>query len=425
MVHHIASLSINMGNITTDDALLSELNDQKAVLLIPAIAYVAVLMIVGFIGNVLVCIFYGCKTKPNPNSVFIIILATFDLISCVITMPIEIMDLRFFYMFTNGAACKSARFLNSFATMGSASTLIAIAIDRHRRMCRPFKKQWDIKDAKIACLVAAGFSLVLSWPAAIFNGSVSVNVTDPDNSSVILEGFDCTTTKDEEYQTYLLAFNAVQFLVFIVAVCILVVLYCKIGHVLYKHKKRRMKYASTHNTHSTHNNSMVDSTETDVSLNNSTEKDSDSAKTKHKIEFSSKHDVILRPKSPMSESHDSRPTSRESHAISKEHSPDIKTVKYTIIMLAITVVFVLSFLPYLILVLWRLFQTGYEVDILSDAGLVAFQIGIRSYLLNSAANPLLYGFFNPKFRTFFYSWFCPCCSKRLGDIQLSTSSGGH
>ena len=412
-----------MANTTIDDELLSYLNDQKAVLLIPAIVYVAVLMIVGFIGNILVCIFYGCKMKPNPNSFFIIILATFDLISCVITMPIEIMDLRFFYIFTNGAACKSARFLNSFATMGSAATLLAIAIDRHRRMCRPFKKQWDLKDARIACLVAAGFSLVLSWPAPIFYGSVSVNVTDPQNTSVILEGFDCTTTKDEAYQTYLLAFNAVQFFVFIVAVCILVVLYCMIGRVLYRHKKRRSKYSSAHaSAHVQHNNFMLDSTDTNVSLKASLEKDSISEKTLPNIEYSDKHEVTLRTKSPTSES---RPTSRGSHAISKEHSPDIKTVKYTIIMLSITVVFVFSFLPYLILILWRLFQSEYEVDVLSDTGLVFFQIGIRSYLLNSATNPLLYGFFNPKFRTFFYSWFCPCCSRRLGEMQLSTSSGGH
>lgn len=413
-----------MENKTIVDDLLAYLNDQKAVLLLPAIVYVAVLMIVGFIGNILVCIFYGCKTKPNPNSFFIIILATFDLISCVITMPIEIMDLRFFYIFTNGAACKSARFLNYFTTMGSASTLLAIAIDRHRRMCRPFRKQWDLKDARIACLIAAGFSLVLSWPAPIFYGSVSVNVTDPENTSVILEGFDCTTTKDEDYQTYLLAFNAVQFFVFIVAVCILVVLYCMIGRVLYRLKKRRSKYTFTHaSSHVTHNNSVLDSTDTNNSLKARFEKDSNPEKTLPNIESSDKHGVTLRTKSSALES---RPTLRESHAIPKEHSPDIKMVKYTIIMLAITVVFVISFLPYLILILWRFFQSGqYEVDILSDAGLVAFQIGIRSYLLNSATNPLLYGFFNPKFRTFFYSWFCPCCSRRHGDMQLSTSSGGH
>ena len=413
------SMNIIMENKTSDEDLLSELNDQKAVLLIPAILYVAVLMIVGFIGNILVCIFYGCKTKPNPNSFFIIVLATFDLISCVITMPIEIMDMRFFYMFTNAAACKAARFLNSFATMGSAATLLAIAIDRHRRMCRPFKKQWDLKDARVACLVAAAFSLILSWPAPIFYDSVSVNVTDPQNTSVTLEGFDCTTTKDKEYQSYLLAFNAVQFVVFIIAVCILGILYCMIGRVLYRHKRRRLKYASAHVTH---HNSALNSTETNVSLTACSVKDLSSEKTFPNIEFSDKNEVVLRTKPALSES---RPTSRESHAISQDHSPDIKTVKYTIIMLTITVVFVLSFLPYLILILWRLFQSGYEVDLLSDAGLVAFQIGIRSYLLNSATNPLLYGFFNPKFRTFFYSWFCPCCAKRLGDMQLSTSSGGH
>lgn len=405
-----------MANISDTGALLTKLNDEKAILLIPAILYVSCLMIVGLVGNILVCIFYGCKTRFNTNSFFIIILASFDLISCVITMPIEIVDLRFFFMFTNAPACKAARFLNSFATMGSAATLLAIAVDRHRRLCRPFKRQFQLKEAKIACVIAAISSLVFSWPTPIFYDSVSVNVTDPQNKSVILEGFDCTTTKSEEYQTYLLAFNAIQFAVFIVAVCMLGILYCLIGRVLYKHKGMRRKYTSTSVYH---NHSGLDSIDTNISMKSTSETDS----MKQSSNFDDDTNAVsLRTKSGISAI---RPTSHESHASSKDHSPDLKTVRYTIIMLTITTVFVLSFLPYLILIVWRLFQSGYEVDVLSDAGLVAFQIGIRSYLLNSAVNPILYGFFNPKFRTFFYVWFCPCCAKKLGEVQLSTSSGGH
>lgn len=413
-----------MVNLTKNDDLLEELNDEKALLLIPAIIYVAILMFVGVIGNILVCVFYGCKTKHTTNTFFIIVLAIFDLISCVITMPIEIVDLRFFYMFTNAPACKMARFLNYFATLGSAVTLLAIAVDRHRRLCKPFKKQLQVKNARIACVVASSIALLFSWPAVIFFDSVSVNVTDPSNESIVLEGFDCTMTKDEAYKSYLFAFNAVHFVAFIVASIILGILYCLIGRVIFKHKRRRFKYTSTRLT-SSDNSAGKDSTETNISLEDN--KHSNDLKSERIIQDgkTDKGEVTLRTKTGSSMTTQMRPSWRESHSGPKEHSPDIKTMKYTIVMLVITVVFVLSFLPYLILVLWRMFQSGYEVDLLSDGGLIAFQIGIRSYLLNSAINPLLYGFFNPKFRTFFYYCLCRCCAKEHGQFQFSTSSEGH
>ena len=116
-------------------------------------------------------------------------------------------------------------------------------------------------------------------------------------------------------------------------------------------------------------------------------------------------------------------TSRKSisNAKEKEKTPDINTVKVTIMMLVITVVYVVGYLPYLVLVIWRFYQSGYEGDILTDGELVAFQIGIRSYLLNSAINPILYVFFNQTFRRFFFATFCPYCSKKKETLTSPTS----
>lgn len=80
---------------------------------------------------------------------------------------------------------------------------------------------------------------------------------------------------------------------------------------------------------------------------------------------------------------------------------DVQTVKYTTILFAVTVVFVVSFLPYLVLVIWRTAIGGHEESVLSDSGMVAFNFGVRSYFLNSAINPLVYGFFNSQFRKYF------------------------
>ena len=107
-----------MVNLTINDQLLTELNDQTVVLMIPVIVYVSVLMMLGSAGNIMVWVYFGCKSRPSTNSFFIVVLAAFDLMLCMVTMPIEIVDLRFFYMFTNVPACKISRFLNHIAADG-------------------------------------------------------------------------------------------------------------------------------------------------------------------------------------------------------------------------------------------------------------------------------------------------------------------
>ena len=93
---------------------------------------------------------------------------------------------------------------------------------------------------------------------------------------------------------------------------------------------------------------------------------------------------------------------------------DINTIKYTIIMIIIAFVFILSCTPYLALAVWRTYADDDFVYNLTDAQLVWFQIGIRSYFLNGAINPLIYGFFNSQFRAFFYNAWCSCCKRRKG-----------
>ena len=107
---------------------------------------------------------------------------------------------------------------------------------------------------------------------------------------------------------------------------------------------------------------------------------------------------------------------------------DINTVKYTLIMLSVTIVFILSFLPYLALTVWRFYKDEHESNILSDTDLVLFQIGIRSIFLNNSLNPVIYGGFNSQFRAFFYRVFCCCCfakkakRKKTRDQSDSTSA---
>ena len=539
-----------MANITNTDDVLAEHNYQKFVLLIPIVVYVSILMAIGLFGNVLVCVYYGCKTRSSTSSFFIVSLAVFDLMVCSITMPNEIVDLRYMFVFNNISACKIPRFINHIAANGSATVLLVIAFDRYRRMCRPLRPQLEIKHAKIAILCSIIFSLFLSWPAAIFYMPVAVQLRNNYNDSVLLNGSVCTTTRDDEYKLYLWAFNILQFVIFVIATLILCVLYSLVGRSIYRYKKRRLIYASTrrlsrfsHNHDSiqngcselsiktiestlevamvavqakcsselnkhngyitkskderkseclisetkcseemnnyngsipesnderksersnsetkcskemnTYNGSIPESnderksersiSETKCSMemntyNGSIPESNDERKSERSISETKCSKEMNTHNGSVPDGKDGRKTERSTcdsngylsetrfmsgscnslpelkeKCFTKEKLPDINTVKSTIQMIVIAAIYILGYLPYLVLVIWRIFQPDHEGEILNDTQYLWFNIGLRSYLLNSAINPIVYGFFNEHFRRFFYVLFCPCCNSK-------------
>ena len=402
---------------TSTEELLREINDEKAISMIPVMVCLCVLMIMGLLGNSMVCFYYGYKTRRTTNSIFICTVAIYDLISCSLSIPIELVDLRFFYVFTDSGACKFLRFINHFAAIGSAFTLLVIAIDRYRRICSPFKKQFTIRDAKIACVLLMLGSIFFSWPAFVLYSPVEVALVSKQGTEIT--GTDCTTIRNDAYKPYVWLYNGVHMLGFIVSVAVLCVMYCLVGRVLLKHKLTRQKYMRSQPSND--NTNSQTSAQTTVSDNSDVSGDNDRDK------FPSVENVsedVTKTNGIKLVNMNPAGSVADINSVRKQQSDqfDIKTVKYTIIMLVITIVFVVSFLPYLILVIWRAVIGGHEENVLSDAGLIAFQFGIRSYFLNAAINPLTYGFFNSKFRLFFYKVFGPCCHRK-SEKSISFSSG--
>ena len=620
-----------MSNETETDTrwLLEELNDEKAVALIPAMVVLAFLSVLGLLGNSMVCFFYGCKSKTTPATCFILALAIFDMIACSVAIPVEIADMRFFYMFESAEACRLLTFVNHFSVIGSAFTLSAIAVDRYKRICKPFDKQLSIKQAKVVCGVCGALGVLLGWPAIVLYDVQIVNITTTYNVS--LTGYDCTSVKDPAYEPYAWAFNVVQFAGFIGVTLALIIAYFMVGRQLYKHKKFRFyvakkglkRTASGSNvTSNDYTSDRVMSSSLPVSIPEETETDDGELE---EVEFDGPPDdpplmresipdlrelldfeeglpdvdidrpgsalysvdgdhshsrsrpnsgrpnsyarspssvctgisggslvskksimslksvticddkqifnieprdknsypawrpssgrsdstwsnSITRPNSVSSIATVSRPSSitsirdrpgsgdsvasrsnavypdipttgakkdrnmRRSNSdrnvgkkpnvqvnelrrtVSNDSSKfngnkssssrksslrrtsssdstkmntdtdnpkdlrmkmlDINTVKYTIIMIIIAFVFIVSCVPYLALAVYRTYAPDDFVYALSDFELVWFQIGIRSYFLNGAINPLIYGFFNSQFRDFFYNSWCACCKRK-------------
>ena len=90
-------------------------------------------------------------------------------------------------------------------------------------------------------------------------------------------------------------------------------------------------------------------------------------------------------------------------------------------MLTISVVFMVSFLPYLGLMIWRTIATEYEPNQFSSVELVAFQIALRSYFLSNVCNPIVYFVSQPDFKAFVLSTFCRCVYKNRKQREESST----
>ncbi|CAG2229603.1 unnamed protein product [Mytilus edulis] len=225
----------NSTGLTGTDDELDRVNDEMAVVLQPVITIVSIYMIVGLIGNPLVIYYYGFSVKPSPSYNFIVLVAVFDLVICCICIPFEIIDMMFSYKFPSSIGCKIFRFVDYFSSVGTGLVLIAIAVDRYRKVCQPFKTQITIKMTKIIICIVCFASVCISWPSFVFYDVHAVNIS----SIPGLVGYDCTTVREKQYKLYITIFNGVCFLIFLVSIITLTVLYILVGTKLCHLKRFR------------------------------------------------------------------------------------------------------------------------------------------------------------------------------------------
>lgn len=392
-------------NVTLSDLekydILVRYNDEKATLYIPVVIYMVVLVIVGTFGNILVCCVYCCKPTKTSSTFFILALAVLDLMTCVIGMPTEITDLRFPYMFYATAACKLLRFTESVTTIGSSVILISVAIDRYLRICK-LGKQISVAASKRICVVAMFVGLVLSWPALIIFGRSTEEL------EAGIYGIDCSTSDDMHGTRYPIMYYGFLGLLFVCCITLFSVIYCKIGLQIWRQKRAKIGQksnrdsefsSSTKGTNRTFSSSSTKDSQTENAeeakespIDNgsdplSTDMSSDQANDSNSY---SKKKCL---------SKDKRVSSVSSNG-TKFGSPKkrkIKVTRTTVVLFAVTVAYIISFLPFLILMVIRSVNKDFESN-LTPSQEVLVKFCVKSYFINNSINPVIYSFLNINFR---------------------------
>ena len=168
------------------------------------------------------------------------------------------------------------------------------------------------------------------------------------------------------YQFY---YNAVKLSLFIIAIVSMVIMYILIGHTVYRHAQFRQKFRPAYE------------------CNDTPRKDNSSESTAASEENSSRPMTIA---------------IKKRTYLRKDHQSKQRVTK---IAFAMSVLFILSFLPHLVLAtVW-----AQEGDVIADSVSVTsslLSLVLRSVYMNSAGNPFVYWVLDKRFRRFLKTDFC-------------------
>ncbi|KAL3880392.1 hypothetical protein ACJMK2_032636 [Sinanodonta woodiana] len=330
---------------------LEEINEEHFNALIPVVVILVVIMVIGIAGNSLVLYIFKRKYKPSNHRCFILYLATIDLLFDVFGIPFMIASTRHIYVFYNVAACKIHRFINySFASC-SGITVMTIAIERYIKVCKPNGSQISTNTARGLCFLSGFVGVVLAFPSVVLYGQSTVE-TKRQN----ITGIACFTQdkyKNTPFPFIYRTILAICFIVIMVTICICYILIL-----------RRVK---------THKAALEMSFRSIIRSG-----DLYSSKTQH----NALNQVVL-----------TKDDDSDKNEIRLKST--VKTRKTMMFVVAIT--FIISYIPYFVITVafqsdkhfmktWNMTKT----DVL--------KIFRTLYLLNSFANPIIYGFMDKKFR---------------------------
>lgn len=347
-------------------------------MLIPIIIVLLLISSIGLPGNVLVCYFYGVKSTSRW---FIFFLGCANFVQCLIIVPGEVITAFFQYNFTNNTWCKTIAYFNCVSLAVTVYMLAIVAINRYRKVCRPHGWQIKFRTAKILTGVTVAAAFLFSVPTFWLYGVKSYVLTGH-NITVITCGF------SEGASNSPLAFYFVLFGMILTTACLatICILYCFIRRgmkqQLQKEQKRRQQSTRT-NSHDVPERASRRSL-LEVfrlrTLGKESNKGDNSEMEHQRAEQSTKTCI------------------GEEESTSQLQSSKSMMRNTTFSLFLISLAFILSYLPTLLLLLIRSINSEFEAN-LTDTERGVIKFFIRLCWLNCALNPFLLALSDSEFRT--------------------------
>ena len=356
-------------------------NKEELHILLPSLVLVCVLLVFGLPGNLLAVLVYATKMTPSTVGYFIMSLAISDLINCSISLPVEIAIICHFWSFDIPWLCKFSRFLSAAMNNTSSFILAAIAVERFRSICLPLKQKVSNTKAKVICIVISACAIFSATPMIFCYGTFT-HIEHVHNETIELK---TCLVDDAVKRTNYPIYNLIYFFVgHIVIFLILATLYSCIIYKLIKGVEiqegnanllQRQGSAYSMTSYVAQYNRTIHPT-TPLGNSDTNNLSSQQCQLKRTTSTNSTYQMS---------------TTR------KKDSQAFRTRRLTCVLVLVTAVFEISFIPYLVVVSIRSHTPDYFSK-LTESQQMIYQLFLRSYLINSALNPIIYCFYNQNFR---------------------------
>jgi hypothetical protein len=312
-----------------------------------------------------------------------------DTLSCLTSMPLEIVSLTHWYIYPGEALCKIKTFFSVFTAISVCLCLFVIAIDRYRKVCEPLGWQITPEIAKRLCCSIYLVAFLVSVPFLYFWGTMSYQyIYENRNITVTTCGKD---TGKVHAVPYAITIDVIMYS----TLFIMLVLYTLIARRLLAKRKPIIVGAKT----LSHAKKLVCSSSEDGAVLQLKEYYSAQDASKYRFKDDRCRKVV----------------NNQRVANGYENCKvDARIRRMTVIMLILTLSFIITAGVYLALLFLFALSDDNKVDKMSNGLKVVMSFFLRLYFINHVINPVVYISMDPHFRKtirkrFYRIFSCKCC----------------
>ncbi|XP_061196295.1 neuromedin-U receptor 2-like [Saccostrea echinata] len=394
----------------TEESQLQEWNGHMALVFIPATAFLALCFVVGTVANptVVIVVLFRMKSSRD-DRYFIPFLSFVDLLG--LTLNCLGAWLQYFpYVHDNDSLfipCKLYWFGTSGIASFSAFILIAIAIQRYLKICRPHGKQMDLKIRRLYLAVALFISAIIAFPFTLFYDMAPI-----ESRMYNVTGYICSRGQSKWLNNEPVIYSVTIASLVFINILLLMIIYCSIGKTIYRQtrlKNRRKLSAKRRmgriNLESSFDVESLNERE-NVTLKNGQADDiseySDwtlDRRGNNKKRFVGSEMSTL-PEYPTGNSFDldkMRDIRGKTKSLQHYRHLRKRIDRFTWMFLIMTMVAMVSYVPRATLLMFESLDSQFWISF-PDFWRSVVEVAYRLHALHHACNALIYGYFDTRFR---------------------------
>ena len=464
----------------SETGTLDKIVHSEIMRFVPTFILLSVIFVLGSIGNGLVFYIYQTRYHISNTRLFILYLSALDFLTCIIIVPVHTLTIPNQYRLYIPVLCKASGFFDSLATVSTSLILISIAYERYKKVCKPISRQISLRKVRLLCLLSILVGALIAVQNVFIYGkgtAVLKYYNLPLIECSVDDGMKNTALPFVGALVYILVFLTTLISVTVMYSCAVIAIYKQASKMYSPNSSRIQRQDGCQSSISSHgtkssagssssifikriwttdivrdvsvpyqykvkfgkkpcvNQSAVIDTESTVindtdysTVERSANRSKSSTLELKKLNLDNETNLDPEVKSNASMSHEEDTANlatkhraqRKSSPISGQTRHPLQTAcrRSIIMMLSVTLTFIVCYIPVIAILAIRGLDKDF-VNNLSNTEYILYKLFLRSYFINFAANPFIYGICDSKFRKIVKRMFSKCFAKFTPQVQHS------